>query len=165
MARIHRKTIQQSLKDPDNHNSVVTHLESDILVSKSSGLYKAFLWTKLVEVMKFQLSYFKSLKMMPVKCYIQYVSKFGKLSSGHRTGKFSFHSNPKEGQCQRIFKLPYNCAVVWTVFGIAFFGDWNKTWPFLVLWTLLSFPNLLPYWVQHFYSINFQDFTTGYYKI
>ena len=24
--------------------------------------------------------------------------------------KVSFHSNPKEGQCQRIFKLMYNCA-------------------------------------------------------
>ena len=22
--------------------------------------------------------------------------------------KLSFHSNPKEGQCQRMFKLPYN---------------------------------------------------------
>ena len=26
-------------------------------------------------------------------------SKFGKLSSGHKTGKVSFHSNPKERQC------------------------------------------------------------------
>ena len=24
--------------------------------------------------------------------------------------KFSFHSNPKEGQCQRMFKLPYYCV-------------------------------------------------------
>ena len=24
--------------------------------------------------------------------------------------KVSFHSNPKEGQCQGMFKLPYNCA-------------------------------------------------------
>ena len=24
--------------------------------------------------------------------------------------KVSFHSNPKEGQCQRTFKLLYNCA-------------------------------------------------------
>ena len=24
--------------------------------------------------------------------------------------KVSFHSNPKEGQCQRMFKLPQNCA-------------------------------------------------------
>ena len=23
--------------------------------------------------------------------------------------KISFHSNPKEGQCQRMFQLPYNC--------------------------------------------------------
>ena len=36
-------------------------------------------------------------------------SIFGKLSSGRRTGKVSFHSNPKEGQCQRMFKLPDNC--------------------------------------------------------
>ena len=29
------------------------------------------------------------------KCCTQYASKFGKLSSGHRTGKSQFHSNPK----------------------------------------------------------------------
>ena len=29
-------------------------------------------------------------------CCTPYASKFGKLSSGHRTGKTSFHSNPKE---------------------------------------------------------------------
>ena len=31
MARIHRRTIQISLNDQDNHHGVVTHLESDIL--------------------------------------------------------------------------------------------------------------------------------------
>ena len=40
-----------------------------------------------------------------------------------------------------------NCAVVWTFFGIALLWDWNAKWPFPVLWSLLSFPNLLPYWV------------------
>ena len=34
------------------------------------------------------------------KCCTQYASKFGKLSSGHRTGKVSFHSNPKESQAK-----------------------------------------------------------------
>ena len=48
-----------------------------------------------------------------------------------------------------------NCAVVWAFFGIAFLWDWNENWPFPVLWPLLSFPNLLAYWVQHFYSIIF----------
>ena len=50
-----------------------------------------------------------------------------------------------------------NCAVVWAFFGVAFLWDWNENWPFPVLWPLLSFPNLLTYWVQHFYSIIFQD--------
>ena len=43
-----------------------------------------------------------------------------------------------------------NCAIVRIFFGIAFLWDWNENWPFPVLWPLLSFPNLLAYWVQHF---------------
>ena len=46
-------------------------------------------------------------------------------------------------------------AVVWSFFGIAFLRDWNENWPFPGLWPLLSFPNLLAYWVQHFHSIIF----------
>ena len=33
-----------------------------------------------------------------------------------------------------------NCAVVWAFFGIAFLWDWNESWPFPVLWPLLTFP-------------------------
>ena len=51
----------------------------------------------------------------------------------------------------------YNCAVLWAFFGIAFLWDWNENWLFPVLWPLLSFPNLLACWVQHFHSIIFQD--------
>ena len=47
------------------------------------------------------------------------------------------------------------CVVVWKFFGNAFLWDWNENWPFPVLWPLLSFPNLLAYWVQHFHSIFF----------
>ena len=53
-----------------------------------------------------------------------------------------------------------NCVVVGTFFGIAFLWEWNENWPFPILWpnsVLLSFPNLLAYWVQHFHSIIFQD--------
>ena len=31
MVRIHRRTIQKDLHNPDNHNGVITHLEPDIL--------------------------------------------------------------------------------------------------------------------------------------
>ena len=50
-----------------------------------------------------------------------------------------------------------NPTVVWTFFGIAFFWNWNESWHFPVLCPLLSFPNLLATWVQHFHSIIFQD--------
>ena len=33
-----------------------------------------------------------------------------------------------------------SCAVVWEFFWIAFLWDWNESWPFPVLWLLLSFP-------------------------
>ena len=48
-----------------------------------------------------------------------------------------------------------NCVVVWTFFDIVFLWDGNESWLFPVLWPLLSFPNLLAYWVQHFHSIIF----------
>ena len=50
-----------------------------------------------------------------------------------------------------------NCAVVWAFSDIAFLWDWNESWPFPVLWPLLSFPSLLAYWVLHFRSTIFQD--------
>ena len=61
--------------------------------------------------MKFQLSYFKSWKIMLWNCCTESASKFGKLSSGHRTGKGQFHSHPKERQCQRMLKLLHNCII------------------------------------------------------
>ena len=45
--------------------------------------------------MEFQLSYSKSWKMMLWKCCTQYASKFGRLSSGHRLEKVSFHCQRK----------------------------------------------------------------------
>ena len=49
-----------------------------------------------------------------------------------------------------------NHAVVWAFFGITFVSDWNENWPLPVLWPLLSFPNLLTYWVQHFHRTSFR---------
>ena len=54
-------------------------------------------------------------------------------------------------------EMSVNCAAVWAFFGIAFLWDWNENWTFPVLWPLLSFPDLLVYWAQHFNSIIFQD--------
>ena len=91
---------EADLNDSDNHNGVITHLEPDILECKVKRVL-ASLWTKLVEVMEFQWSYFKSWKMRLWKCCTQYASKFGKLSSGHRTGKVPpFIPIPKKGNAK-----------------------------------------------------------------
>ena len=50
---------KKDLHDSDNHDGVITHLESDILECKVKWALGSIIWTKLVEMMEFQLSYFK----------------------------------------------------------------------------------------------------------
>ena len=60
MARIHKTIPKKDLNDPDNHNGVITHLEPDILEYKVKWALGSITKNKLMEVMEFQLSYFKS---------------------------------------------------------------------------------------------------------
>ena len=50
----------KDLHDPDNHNGVITHLEPDILEWEVKWALGSNTMNKAVEVMEFQLSYFKS---------------------------------------------------------------------------------------------------------
>ena len=50
--------------DPDNHDGVITDLEPDILECEVKWALESITTKKLVEVMEFQLSCFKSWKMM-----------------------------------------------------------------------------------------------------
>ena len=50
---------KKDLHDPDNHDGVITHLEPEILECEVKWALER-ITTKLVEVMEFQLSYFKS---------------------------------------------------------------------------------------------------------
>ena len=100
MPRIHEKTIQKSLNDPANHNDVVTHLEPDILEYEVKSVQTLGSITKN----KTSGGYGIPAELFQILCCTPYVSKFGKLSSGHRTGKgqFSFQSQrkgmPKDAQ-------------------------------------------------------------------
>ena len=51
---------KKDLHDPDNHYGMIIHLDQTSWNVKSSGPQKASLRTKLVEVMEFQWSCFKS---------------------------------------------------------------------------------------------------------
>jgi len=107
---------------------------------------------------------------LELSCFFHDPVDLGNLISGSsaffksslNTWKFMVHVLLKSGleNFENHFASVWdecNCAVVWALFGIAFLWDWNENWPFPVLWPLLSFPNLLTYWVQHFHSIIFQD--------
>ena len=96
--------------------------------------------------------------LMDVSNLISCSSAFSKTSLN--IWKFRVHVSLKPGleNFEHYFTSvwdEYNCAVVWALFGIAFLWDWNEHWPFPVLWPLLSIPNLLAYWVQHFHGIIF----------
>ena len=61
--RLQEHTEEQYKKDlhnPDNHDRVITHLEPDILECEVKQALGSITRTKLMEVMEFQLSYFKS---------------------------------------------------------------------------------------------------------
>ena len=49
----------EELYKKDNHDGVITHLESDILKCQVKWALGSITATKLVEVMEFQVSYFK----------------------------------------------------------------------------------------------------------
>ena len=51
---------KEDLNDPDNHDDVITHLEPDILNCEIKRALGSITTNKLVEVMEFQLSFFKS---------------------------------------------------------------------------------------------------------
>ena len=54
--KLHKK----DLHDPDNHDGAITNLEPNILECKVKWALGSLTMNKLVEVMKFQVSYFKS---------------------------------------------------------------------------------------------------------
>ena len=105
-----KELYKKDLHDPDNHDGVITHLEPDILECEVKWALESIITNKASRGDGTPVELFRIMKIMLLQCCTQYASKFGKLSSGHRTGKVSFHSNLKERQCQRMFKLLHNCT-------------------------------------------------------
>ena len=105
MATIHRRTIQKDLDDSDNQNGVITHLEPDILECEVKWALGSITTNKAsggdgIPVELFQILKDGAALNMPANLE----------NSAVTTGlkKVSFHSNPKERQCQRMLKLPHN---------------------------------------------------------
>ena len=102
---------RKDLYDSDNHDCVITHLEPDILECKVKGALGSITMNKAngddgIPVELFQILNDDAVKVLHSKCHANLEN------SAVATGleKVSFHSNPKERQCQRMLKLLHDCT-------------------------------------------------------
>ena len=100
---------KKDLHDPDNHDGVITHLELDILECEVKWTFGSITKNKASGGDGIPVELFQIFKDDAVKVYTQYASKFGKLSSAHRTGKGQFSSNPKKGNTKKYSNY---CTIV-----------------------------------------------------
>ena len=98
------------LHDPHNHDGVVTHLEPDILECEVKWALGSITMNKASEGDGIPVELFQILKDDAVKVLDTICQQIWKTAVAAGLEKVSFHSNPKERQCQRMFKLPHSCT-------------------------------------------------------
>ena len=110
MARIHRRTVQKNLHDPDNHDGVITDLEPDILDCEVKWALESITTNKASGGDGIPVELYQILKGDAVKVLHSICQQFGNSAVATGLEKGIFHFNPKERQCQRMLKLPHDCT-------------------------------------------------------
>ena len=102
---------KKDFHDPDNYDGVITYLEPDILECEVQWALGSITTNKTSGGDGIPVELFQILKGDAVKVLHSIISANLENSAG-ATGleEVSFHSNPKERQCQRMLKLPHNCT-------------------------------------------------------
>ena len=101
---------KKDLHDPDNHDSVITHLEPDILECEVKWVLGSITTNKASGGDGIPVELFQILKADAVKVLHSICQKIWKTHSGQRTGKGQFSFQSQKRQCQRMLKLPHNCT-------------------------------------------------------
>ena len=101
---------KKDLHDPDNHDDVITHLEPDILECEVKGALESITTNKASGGDGIPVELFQILKDDAVKVLHSICQQIWKTQQWPQDWKRCFHSNPKERQCQRMFKLLHNCT-------------------------------------------------------
>ena len=100
----------KDLNKLDYYDSMVSHPEPDILECEVKWALGSTTMNKAsggngIPVELFQMLQDDTLKVLHSTC-----QQIWKSAVATGLEKVSFHSSPKERQCQRIFKLPHNCT-------------------------------------------------------
>ena len=102
---------KKDLHDPDNYNGVITKLEPDILECEVKWALGSITMNKASGSDGIPVELFQILKDDAVKVLYSICQQTWKNSAvAPGVEKVSFHSNPKERQCQRMLKLSHNCT-------------------------------------------------------
>ena len=101
MARIHRKTVQKNLHDPDNHYGVTIHLESDILECKVKGALGSITMNKAKGGDGIPAELFQFLKDDAVNMLHSICQQIGKIQQWPQDWRRSvFIPTPKKGNAK-----------------------------------------------------------------
>ena len=101
---------EKCLNDPDSHNGVIMHLEPDILECEVKWALESVTKNKASGGDGIPVELFQILKDDAVRVLHSVSQKIWKTTVATGLEMVSFHSNPKERQCQRMLKLPHNCT-------------------------------------------------------
>ena len=97
---------KKDLHDQDNHDGMITHLEPDILECEVKGALgqSQWRWWNSSWVISDPKRWCCESATLSMPANLENSAVATELE------KVSFHSNPKERQCQRMFRLPHNCT-------------------------------------------------------
>ena len=98
---------EKGLNNLDNHDGVITHLEPDILECEVKWTLGSITTNKASVGDGIPAELFQILKDDAVKVLHSICQQICNIQQWPQV---DFHSNPKEGQCQRMLNLPHNCT-------------------------------------------------------
>ena len=101
---------KKDLNDTDNHDAVITHLEPDILKCEVKWALGSITMNKVRGGDRILTELFPILKDDAVKASLNMPANLENSAVATGLEKVSFHSNPKERQCQRMLKLLHSCT-------------------------------------------------------
>ena len=101
---------KKDLHDPDNHDDVITNLEPDILKCEVKWALESITTNKASAGDGIPVELFQILKDDAVKVLHSMPENLENSAVATGLEKASFHFNPKERQCKRMFKLLHNCT-------------------------------------------------------
>ena len=105
---------KKDLNDSYNHNGVITHLEPDILEFEVKWTLESITTNNASGGDGIPVSWAISNpeRWCCESTALNMTTNLENSAVATRLEKVSFHSNPKERQCQRMFKLLHNCTLL-----------------------------------------------------